>query len=47
MSAKTNLQQNFPVPIAGFLAKPFEIDALLHLIAALIRLPTADQEAHE
>lgn len=45
MSAKANLQQDIPVPIAGFLAKPFEIDALLRLVESLIGVPAIREEA--
>ncbi len=45
MSAKTNLQQGVPVPIAGFLAKPFEIDLLQRLVESLIGVPAVPEEA--
>jgi len=45
MSATANLSQAIPVPIDGFLAKPFEIDVLLRRVAALIGLPVAREEA--
>jgi CheY-like chemotaxis protein len=45
MSAKATIQQDFPVPIAGFLAKPFEIDALLRLVESLIGVTAIREEA--
>jgi CheY-like chemotaxis protein len=41
MSATANLPQDIPVPIAGFLVKPLDIDALLRMVTALIGLPAA------
>jgi CheY-like chemotaxis protein len=45
MSAKADLQQDFPVPIAGFLAKPFEIDPLLRLVESLVGVRAVPEEA--
>ena len=45
MSATTNLQATIPVAIAGFLAKPLDIDALLSLVATHVELPLADKQA--
>jgi CheY-like chemotaxis protein len=45
MSATPQLQATIPVPIAGFLSKPLDIDALLGLVAALIAVPVADEQA--
>jgi CheY-like chemotaxis protein len=44
MSATANLNQAIPVPIAGFLAKPLDIDALLRLVESLIGLPAVREE---
>jgi CheY-like chemotaxis protein len=39
MSAMPDAGRDFPVPISGFLTKPLDIDALLHLVASLLAEP--------
>jgi CheY-like chemotaxis protein len=41
MSATADVGQTFPVAIAGFLVKPFEISTLLAMVAGLIGEPTS------
>jgi two-component system nitrogen regulation response regulator NtrX len=43
MSATADLHTTIPVQIAGFLAKPLDIDALLHLIARLVEEPAGER----
>ena len=43
MSATADLHTTIPVQIAGFLAKPLDIDALLHLIARIVEEPAGER----
>jgi two-component system, NtrC family, sensor kinase len=45
MSATPNLHQAIPVQVAGFLPKPLDIDALLHLVESLAQTPILDERA--
>jgi len=47
MSGTASLDQVLPISIAGFLAKPFDTDVLLRLVAAVIGWPAAAEEGHE
>jgi CheY-like chemotaxis protein len=40
-------QQDIPVPISGFLTKPLDGDMLLHLVASLVEVPSAEKQAGE
>ena len=44
MSATANLPRDIPVPIAGFLVKPLDIDALLSLIVSLVEQATGEKQ---
>jgi CheY-like chemotaxis protein len=43
MSATADLHTTIPVQIAGFLAKPLDIDALLHLVAQIVEAPAGER----
>jgi len=40
------IRRDIPIPIAGFLTKPLDIDALLHLVASLVEEPVTGRQAN-
>jgi DNA-binding response OmpR family regulator len=45
ISAMPNLQATISIPVAGFLAKPLDIDVLLRRVASLVDVPVIEKQA--